>query len=114
MSERPLPPNFLWGAATSSFQIEGATSEGGRGESIWDRLCRQPGAIADGTDGAVACDHFHRWPEDVRLMKELGLSPGPTIGKLLDRLLELVTERPELNQREPLLEEVRRALAEAS
>lgn len=75
MSEgRILPPSFLWGAATSSFQIEGATTEDGRGESIWDRYCRQPGAIADGTDGAVACDHFHRWPEDVGLMRELGLN----------------------------------------
>lgn len=74
MSERALPPNFLWGAATSSFQIEGATTEDGRGESIWDRLCRQPGAITDGTDGSVACDHYHRWPEDLAVMKELGLN----------------------------------------
>ena len=71
---RRLPAGFLWGAATSSFQIEGATREDGRGESIWDRLCRKPGAIADGTDGAVACDHYHRWPEDLALMQELGLN----------------------------------------
>ncbi|MDP1822788.1 MAG: GH1 family beta-glucosidase [Archangium sp.] len=74
MSEtRRLPPGFLWGAATSSFQIEGATREDGRGESIWDRLCQQPGAIADGSDGSSACDHYHRWPEDLGLMRELGL-----------------------------------------
>ncbi len=69
-----MPPSFLWGAATSSFQIEGASTEGGRGESIWDRFARQPGAIADGTDGATACDHFHRWQEDVGLLRELGLN----------------------------------------
>lgn len=74
MAERRLPSDFLWGAATSAFQVEGAALAGGRGESIWDRFSRQPGAISDGSDGSVACDHFHRWPEDVRLMKELGLN----------------------------------------
>jgi beta-glucosidase len=71
---RELPTHFVWGAATSSFQVEGATIEDGRGESIWDRLCRQPGAIADGSDGARACDHYHRWPEDLDLARELGLN----------------------------------------
>lgn len=73
MGERALPAGMLWGAATSAFQVEGATREDGRGESIWDRLCRQPGAIADGSDGSVACDHYHRWPEDLALLRELGL-----------------------------------------
>jgi beta-glucosidase len=74
MSERALPTPFLWGAATSAFQIEGAATEDGRGESIWDRYCRQPGAIADGSDGAVACDHVHRVREDLGLARELGLT----------------------------------------
>ncbi|MEZ4472837.1 MAG: GH1 family beta-glucosidase [bacterium] len=68
-----FPPGFTWGAATSSFQIEGAVDVDGRGPSIWDEFCRRPGAIADGSDGAVACDHYHRWAEDVALMARLGL-----------------------------------------
>ena len=67
------PPDFLWGAATSAYQVEGAVNEDGRGESIWDRFVRQPGAIEDGSSGKVACDHYHRWPEDVELMARLGL-----------------------------------------
>ncbi len=68
-----FPERFLWGAATSSYQIEGAVDADGRSESIWDRFAAKPGAIEDGSDGRVACDHFHRWPEDVALMKGLGL-----------------------------------------
>lgn len=64
---------FLWGSATSSFQIEGATEADGRGESIWDRFCNQPGAINDNTDGKTACDHYHRYKEDVALLSSLGL-----------------------------------------
>jgi beta-glucosidase len=74
MSSRPFPPGFLWGVATSSFQIEGASTADGRGESTWDRFARTPGAIEDGSDGTAACDHYRRWPEDVALMKELGLN----------------------------------------
>jgi beta-glucosidase len=73
MPDSSFPRDFVWGVATSSFQIEGATHEDGRGESIWDRFCAQPGTIEDGTDGTVACDHFHRWRDDVALIASLGV-----------------------------------------
>ena len=69
-----FPAGFLWGAATAAYQIEGAADSDGRGRSIWDTFSHQPGRIADGSSGDVACDHYHRWPEDVRLMAELGLT----------------------------------------
>ena len=72
-SERTLPSDFVWGAATAAFQIEGATGEDGRSESIWDRFCATPGKVRNGDDGSVACDFYHRHTEDVALMKELGL-----------------------------------------
>ena len=56
-----FPRNFVWGVATSSFQIEGAAAEGGKGPSIWDQFCRVPGAIADASNGDKACDHYNRW-----------------------------------------------------
>ena len=59
--------------ATSAFQIEGAATEDGRGESIWDRFCRVPGAIADASDGTVACEHYHRWRDDLDLIADLGV-----------------------------------------
>ncbi|MFT4285105.1 MAG: GH1 family beta-glucosidase [Protaetiibacter sp.] len=68
-----LPTEFVFGAATAAFQIEGAAWTDGRRDSIWDAFCRVPGAVINGDDGAVACDHYHRYPEDVALMKELGL-----------------------------------------
>jgi beta-glucosidase len=68
-----FPSGFVWGAATSSYQIEGATFEDGRGESVWDRFCRTPGKVADGATGDHACDHYHRWREDIALMQRLGL-----------------------------------------
>jgi len=68
-----FPPEFLWGAATASYQIEGARNEDGKGESIWDRFVHTLGKIKGGDTGDVACDHYHRWAEDIRLMKELGL-----------------------------------------
>ncbi|GAB7050972.1 GH1 family beta-glucosidase [Catenuloplanes indicus] len=68
-----LPPAFVWGAATSAYQIEGAVSADGRKPSIWDTFCRVPGAIDNGDTGDVAADHYHRVPEDVALMKRLGL-----------------------------------------
>src|SRR5262245_61655104 len=69
----PFPADFLWGAATSAYQIEGAVAEDGRGESIWDRFCRTPGKIVDGDVADVACDHYRRWRDDVALMQALGL-----------------------------------------
>ncbi|MEY2401057.1 MAG: beta-glucosidase [Ilumatobacteraceae bacterium] len=71
---RRFPTGFLWGAATSSYQIEGAAGVDGRGESIWDRFCTLPGAIKDGTDGTVACDHYHRYQDDIALMQRLDLN----------------------------------------
>ena len=68
-----FPPNFLWGAATASYQIEGAWNEDGKGESIWDRFSHTPGKIEDASTGDVACDHYHRWQDDIKLMKDLGL-----------------------------------------
>jgi beta-glucosidase len=72
--KRRFPDDFLWGAAVSAFQIEGAVDEDGRGESIWDRFSATPGKILNGESGAVACDSYHRYPEDVQLMRELGLT----------------------------------------
>ena len=69
-----LRPPFVWGVSTSSYQIEGAVSEGGRGPSIWDSYCRQPGRIANGDTGDVACDHYHRYLDDIGLMRELGIN----------------------------------------
>ena len=68
-----FPASFVWGCSTSSYQIEGAVHEGGRGESIWDRFCATPGRIRDGSSGAVACDHYHRWPQDLDLALDMGV-----------------------------------------
>ncbi len=68
-----FPENFVWGAATASYQIEGAARQDGRGESIWDRFCSIPGNVKGQDTGDVACDHYHRYKEDVALMKSLGL-----------------------------------------
>jgi beta-glucosidase len=71
--EPRLPPGFLLGAATAAYQIEGAVTEDGRGPSIWDTFSRTPGTVSGGDTGAVACDHYRRYADDVRLMAELGL-----------------------------------------
>jgi beta-glucosidase len=68
-----FPEKFLWGAATSAYQIEGAWNEDGKGESIWDHFSHTPGKVKDGDSGDIACDHYHRWREDVQIMKDLGL-----------------------------------------
>ncbi len=76
MSAPPKPQfsaSFLWGASTSAYQIEGAAQEDGRGPSIWDTRCRIEGKVADGGTGDVACDHYHRYAEDIGLMRELGI-----------------------------------------
>ncbi|MEO8972603.1 MAG: GH1 family beta-glucosidase [Ktedonobacteraceae bacterium] len=68
-----FPEQFRWGVATAAYQIEGAVREDGRGESIWDRFCHTPGHIIHGETGDIACDHYHRYPQDIQLMQELGL-----------------------------------------
>ncbi|MBL8101463.1 MAG: beta-glucosidase [Anaerolineales bacterium] len=68
-----FPHNFLWGAATASYQIEGAWDEDGKGESIWDRFSHTPGKIEDSSTGDVACDHYHRYEEDIALIRRIGL-----------------------------------------
>ena len=65
---------MVWGCATASYQIEGAWNEDGKGESIWDRFSHTPGKIDDGTTGDVACDHYHRYREDIAIMKRIGLN----------------------------------------
>ncbi|MDR0643960.1 MAG: beta-glucosidase [Treponema sp.] len=67
-----FPDNFLWGVATAAYQVEGASHEGGRSESIWDTFCRVPGATFAGENGDVACDQYHRYKEDAALIAELG------------------------------------------
>lgn len=106
-----FPDGFLWGTATAAYQIEGAVAEDGRGPSIWDSFCAEPGRVKNGDTGAVACDHYHRWPEDVALMADLGVGAyrfsvawpriqpdgrGPANAKGLDfydRLVDALAER---------------------
>jgi beta-glucosidase len=73
MSTFRFPSDFLWGTATASYQIEGAWREDGKGESIWDRFAHTPGIVSDGGTGDIACDHYHRWRDDIALMEGLGL-----------------------------------------
>jgi beta-glucosidase len=68
-----FPAGFRWGVSTASYQVEGAVAEDGRGPSIWDTFVHQPGRVADGSTGDVACDHYHRYREDVALMADLGV-----------------------------------------
>src|SRR5207247_3924098 len=68
-----FPPDFVWGAATASYQIEGAAQEDGRGESVWDRFCATPGKVRNGDSGEVAGDFYHRYRDDVALMRALAL-----------------------------------------
>lgn len=73
MTFRQFPEGFLWGASTSAYQVEGAWNEDGKGESIWDSFTHQPYRIHNGDTGDTACDHYHRWREDVAVMRTLGL-----------------------------------------
>lgn len=73
MTSMKFPTNFLWGAASAAYQIEGAWNEDGKGESIWDRFSHTPDHISDKTTGDVACDHYHRYPEDIAIMRKIGL-----------------------------------------
>ena len=73
MTTYKFPHNFLWGAATASYQIEGAWNADGGGESIWDRFSHTPGKVTNGNTGDIACDHYHRFEEDIALMRHLGL-----------------------------------------
>ena len=68
-----FPKGFLWGAASAAYQIEGAVREGGRGESVWDVFSHTPGCVKHGDTGDTAADSYHRWREDVVLLKEMGL-----------------------------------------
>jgi beta-glucosidase len=68
-----FPDDFKWGAASASYQIEGAWNEDGKGESIWDRFSHTPGKILDGSNGDVACDFYHRYEDDIKLAKQLGI-----------------------------------------
>jgi beta-glucosidase len=70
-----LPADFLNGFASAAFQVEGAAKEGGKGLSIWDEFCATPGRIADGSNGDVACDSYHKWRQDIALLKEYGTFP---------------------------------------
>ncbi|MGB2799276.1 MAG: family 1 glycosylhydrolase, partial [Dehalococcoidia bacterium] len=65
-----FPKDFVWGAAAASYQIEGAAYEDGKGLSVWDTMCRQPGKVWEDNTGDIACDHYHRYQEDARLMGE--------------------------------------------
>ena len=73
MQNPQFPASFTWGVATSAYQIEGGARDGGRGPSIWDTFSHTPGKVIDGSTGDVACDHYHRYPEDVELIASLGV-----------------------------------------
>lgn len=73
MAKLTFPHDFLWGVATAAFQIEGACDEDGKSPSIWDEFSRVPGKIRSGESAEVACDHYHRWRQDIALMRSLGL-----------------------------------------
>ncbi|MGK5447258.1 GH1 family beta-glucosidase [Streptomyces radiopugnans] len=107
MSQSSFPANFLFGSATSAYQIEGAADEDGRTPSIWDTFCRTPGKVLGGDTGDVAVDHYHRWRDDVQLMADLNLNAyrfsiswsrvqptgrGPAVQRGLDFYRSLVDE----------------------
>lgn len=67
-----FPGDFAWGVSSAAYQMEGAVTQDGRGESIWDRFCPTPGKVRNGESGAVACDFYHRYRDDIALVRELG------------------------------------------
>jgi len=73
MSDPAFPESFVWGAASAAYQVEGGWDADGKGRSVWDMLVRRPGAVLNGDTGDVACDRYHRYREDVAIMKEIGL-----------------------------------------
>lgn len=73
MTSQQFPENFIWGSATSSYQMEGAWNTDGKGPSIWDVFCLIPGIVYEGNTDEIACDHYHRITEDVALMKAISL-----------------------------------------
>ncbi len=105
-----FPDDFLWGVSTSAYQVEGAVHADGRSPSIWDTFVRRPGAVERGDTGDVACDHYHRWPQDVALLGDLGVNsyrfslawsrllpdgvgkPNPAALAHYDRLLDTLAE----------------------
>jgi beta-glucosidase len=74
IERQQFPDDFVWGVATSAFQIEGAAAEDGKGQSIWDIFCRNAGAIADASNGDIACDHYARWESDLDIVSDLGVN----------------------------------------
>ena len=74
MRMKKFPKDFIWGVATAAFQIEGGGRSDGKGPSIWDRFCEQPGAIADASNGLVACDHYNNWQDDIQIISDLGVN----------------------------------------
>src|SRR5438105_11440419 len=68
-----FPKDFTWGVATASYQIEGAANLDGRGPSVWDTFSKTPGKVKNGDSGDVACDHYHRYKDDIKLMQDLGV-----------------------------------------
>jgi len=74
LMRQDFPNDFIWGVATSAYQIEGAHDSDGRAPSVWDAFCEQAGVIADGSDGKVACDHYHRYEEDLDLIAAMGVN----------------------------------------
>ena len=95
LATRAFPSDFLFGAATAAFQIEGAAFEDGRTASIWDAFCRVPGAVVNADNGDIACDHYHRMPQDVALMQRLGLQDLPLLHVVVARATRRRPGQPE-------------------
>ena len=87
--------DFLWGAASASYQIEGAYLEDGKGENIWDAYCQESGHVAHGENGNVACDHYHRFREDVKMMQKMGIKTigSPSAGLVFCRMGRVLSTR---------------------